>query len=98
VTGAALACDVANLAPGAQTTVNVGYTPSSVGNWSASLASYEPDDQAADNTVQLAVSTPPATTSSSAGGGGGRLDYLLLLMLGAGAVRRRSSPSARARS
>jgi hypothetical protein len=93
VAGAALSCDFGILPANAQTSVTVGYTPTSVGAWSATLASYEPDDDAIDNTVLVAVSAPAAPRPSAGGGGGGTLDYLLLALLGAlkfrGALKRR---------
>jgi photosystem II stability/assembly factor-like uncharacterized protein len=89
----ALACDFGIMPANSQTTVTVGYTPTSAGTWSATAAAYEPDDNAVDNSAQVAIGAPPPPARGGGGGGGGRLDYLLLLMLGTlalrGSVRRR---------
>ena len=90
VSGSSLTCELGNVAAGGQTTVTVGYTPTGVGSWSATMSTYEPDDNAVDNTAQVTVSAPPTTGGGGGGGGGGRLDYLLLALLTVGLWTRHS--------
>jgi len=87
VAALALTCDFGIMPANSQTTVTVGYTPTIAGTWTATTSAYEPDDNAVDNSAQVAVGVPPPPPAGGGGGGGGRLDYLLLMLLGALALR-----------
>jgi hypothetical protein len=88
ITGTALTCEIGVMRANTQTTVTVGYTPTATGSWSATVASYEPEETDADNSREISVNSPAPSPpaggsggSGGGGGGGGRLDYLLLLLL-----------------
>jgi hypothetical protein len=93
-----LSCDFGTMRPAGTAAVTLGFTPTTPGTWQATVAAYQPDSNAANDTVDLVVGpvvVPPAPPAGGGGGGGGggRLDYLLLALLAAttlrGALRRR---------
>ena len=94
ITGADLACNLGVLPGRASANVTIGYTPTTIGSWTATASSYEPDAADSNNSLAIGLTAPPGSgggaNGGGGGGGGGRLDYLLLVLLGARVAGKRA--------
>lgn len=89
-----LSCDIGTLAPSAEVSAVIAFTPTGAGTTTFSVSAYETLATSGVNSYPLTVQNASGSSpGDGGGGGGGRLDYLLLALLAFSAtifpVRRR---------